>query len=117
MLAYNNCFSWLPSPVFYNEFRDAPSPRTLLTLQILRTLVWTLRYIKAPEYRNSGPITSVILNAQPTAEQRNVQLIGGWEFRWLQVQWCSAMHLPIGHQQKKGQWLETLKAEVMLPGE
>lgn len=28
-----------------------------------------------------------------------------------------ASDLPIVYQQKKGQWLETLKAEVMLPGE
>ena len=75
-----------------------------------------VRYIKAPKYRDSGPITSVILKPQPTAEQRNVQFIGGWWFRWLQVRWCSAMHLPIGYQQKKGQWLETLKAESDVTG-
>ena len=46
MLAHNNCFSWLPSTVVYtasnssekkdtgNDFRTAPSPRTLLTLLI-----------------------------------------------------------------------------------
>ena len=32
------------------------------------------------------------------------------------VNWTEASELPIVYQQRKGQWLETIKAEVMLTG-